>query len=54
MNNSNTFIKNMKIINKGFQNKSEINIENYLMKKRIKENMEEIDTEICQKKFRKS
>ena len=29
-----------------------MNIENYLMKKRIqKENMEEIDTEICQKKI---
>lgn len=31
-----------------------MNIENYLMKKRIqKENMEEIDTEICQKKIKK-
>ena len=35
MNNGNTFIKNTKIINKGFQNKPEINIENYLMRKRI-------------------
>ena len=35
----------MKIINKGCESKLEINVENYLMKKRIcRENIVEIDT----------
>lgn len=42
----------MKTIKKGCKTKHEINIENYLIKKKIwKENMEEIDIDICLKKI---
>ena len=41
-------------ISKGYKCRFEMNIENYLMKKRIqKENMEEIDAEICSKNIKK-
>ena len=43
-----------KCYEKNCKNKYELNIENYLMKKKIeKENMEDIDTKISQKKINK-
>ena len=43
----------MKIIEKDCKSKQEINIENYLTKKRkSKKNMEEIDIKICLKKIK--
>ena len=42
----------MKITKQDCKNKHEINIDNYLMKKRIqKENMLKINTQICPKKI---